>query len=187
VRIFDRIADPMRIALGAEYGTPEALLAAAKHLRHLGYRRLDAFTPFEVAGIEEVLAIRRTRIPLVTLIAGLVGVTVGYLVQWYCNSFDYPIDVGGRPLHPLPAYIPITFETMILFGALATFAALLFTSRLPEPWNPLLEVEGFRRATIDRYWIGVDARDPSFDPERTERELRATEPLRVVLVGGVAA
>lgn len=176
------VVDPMRVKLGAEYASPEALLQAASEMHRRGYRRLDAYTPFEVEGLDEALGIRRTRIPLVTLVSGLLGAATGYLVQWFCNSFDYPLDVGGRPIHPAPAFIPITFETTILFAAGATFAALFIASRLPEPWNPLFEVDGFERATVDRYWIGVDGRDPSFERDATESDLRATHPLRVVEV-----
>lgn len=179
-----RFADPMHVALGAEYASPAELLRAASDLHERGYRRIDAYTPFEVEGLDDALGLHRTRIPIVTFVAGLIGAVTGYVIQWYCNSVDYPLNVGGRPIHSVPAFIPITFETTILFAALATFAALLLVSRLPEPWNPLLEIEGFERATVDRYWLGVDARDPIFERDATAGDLRATGALRVVEVPG---
>lgn len=175
-----RVVDPMRVAMAAEYDSGDALLRAAAALRARGYARLDAYTPIEIEGLEEQLSIPRTRIPLVTLIAGALGVAVGYLIQWYCNSVSYPIDVGGRPIHSAPALIPITFETMILFGAIATTIALFAASRLPELWSPLFDVAGFERASIDRYWLGIDERDPHFDAPRTREHFFATAPLRIV-------
>jgi hypothetical protein len=176
--------DPMRLAIAAEYESGDALIRAIDALRARGYGRLDAYVPTEVEGLDDHLAIPRTRIPIATLIAGVLGVATGYLVQWYCNSVSYPLDVGGRPIHPAPAYIPITFETMILFAAVVTTLALFAACRLPELWSPLGEVPGFERATIDRYWLGIDARDPRFDPRRTREHLFATDALRIVDLRG---
>jgi hypothetical protein len=173
-------ADPMRIGVAAEYASSAALLAAIAALRARGYVRLDTYTPTEIDGLDEHLAIPRSRIPLVALLAGGLGVAAGYLVQWYCNSVNYPLDVGGRPIHSAPAFVPITFETMILFAAVATTVALFAACRLPEVWNPLFEIDGFERATIDRYWLGVDERDAQFELGRTRQHLSATAPLRDV-------
>ncbi len=181
----NRFVDPRQLAIAAEYPSPAALLAAVQALRGHGYDRLDAYTPTEIDGLDEQLAIPRSRIPLVTLVAGVLGVAVGYLVQWYCNSVSYPLDVGGRPIHSAPAFIPITFETMILFAAVATTAALFVTLRLPELWNPLFEVPGFERASVDRYWIGLDRRDPRFEQQRTRQHFVATGAMRVVDLGEV--
>jgi hypothetical protein len=174
------VVDPMRVGLAAEYATPDALHAAAVALRGHGYRRLDAYAPYPLPAVEDALAVTRTRLPRVVFAGGFLGACVGYGVQWFCNTWSYPIDVGGRPIHPVPAFVPITFETTVLFASFAAFGGLLLASRLVEPWNPLFEVEGFERATVDRFWIAVDERDPRFRLERTGDDLAATAPLRVV-------
>ncbi len=176
------IADPLRIAMAAEYESPDAVVRAAQSLRSLGYVRIDGYTPFDVEGLEECLAIGRTKVPAVAFVCGLAGAVIGYGIQWYCNAIDFPINVGGRPLNSAPAFIPITFETTILFAAFGAFFAFFAIGRLPELWNPLFEVDGFERASVDRYWIGIDARDPRFDPSRTLSDLHATAPLRVVVL-----
>jgi mono/diheme cytochrome c family protein len=176
----ESVADVARLGLLAEYDDARDLVRAAAAMRERGYERLDTFTPYEIPGLEHILGIRRTRVPLITLLAAITGATVGYLVQWWTNAVAYPIQVGGRPLHSAPAYVPITFETTVLFGGIATFLAVLALSRLTRLWAPVDEIEGFERATVDRYWLAVDWRDPRFDPERTATELEATAPLRVV-------
>ncbi len=174
------VADPMRVGIAAEYDSPEAVVAAAEALYAEGYRRLDAYTPYPLEELDEKLHLRRTRVPVVTFVAGVLGALTGYLIQWYCNTVDYPLDVGGRPLHPVLSYLIITFETMVLFAGCATFVAFFVAGRLPEPWNPLFEIVGFDRVSADRFWLGLDRRDERFDPVSTGAHLAETGALRVV-------
>ena len=155
--------DPMRIAVAAEFATAEELKEAAGELRERGYERLDAYTPYPVDGLADLLGIRRTRLPWLTLAGGAFGGISGYLLQWWCNGIDYPLDVGGRPLNSAPAFIPVTFEMTVLFASLFLFFGLWIGSRLPEVWNPLFELDGFERASVDRFWLAVDARDPRLE------------------------
>ena len=179
-----RSVTPASAGLIAEYATEQDLRAAAERLRERGYELLDAYTPCEVDELDDALGLRRSRLPIVTLVAGLVGAALGYLVQWYCNSYNFPIDVGGRPIHPMPSYIVITFETMVLCASLATFVGFFVASGLPRLWTPLDEVPGFERVTSDRYWLVVDRRDSRFDLERSRDDLATTSPLRVAAVPG---
>jgi hypothetical protein len=95
--------------------------------------------------------------------AGLFGGGFAYLLQRWCNAGDFPINVGGRPLDSAPAFIPIAFETTVLFAALAGFFVTLGFSGLPRLYHPLFEVPGFERTTVDRYWLGIDDADPRFE------------------------
>lgn len=169
--------DPMSLGVLAQYETPEAIIAAAAELRRRGLRRIDAYTPYPLEDLAETIEVPRSRIPRASLAAGLLGACVGYGVQWFCNSFDYPIPVGGRPIHPVLAFVPITFETTVLFAGTATFLAFFVASRLPEIASPIFDVPGFERSTVDRFWLAVDARDPIFDPDETWQVLEATGPL----------
>jgi hypothetical protein len=175
-----------REGLMAEYATPEALVAVVRRLHASGYRRVDAFTPYPVAGVEEALAIPRSSIPRWVLGAGLFGAAAAFLVQWWTNAVDYPILVGGRPLFSAPAWIPITFETAILCASLAAFLGLFAKARLPTLWHPVFEVEGFESAQVDGYWVMVGEDDPSFDAAATAAELERGGALRVVRVEAVS-
>src|SRR5258708_40321217 len=105
--------------LMAEFGGHEALVDAARRARAEGYRALEAYTPFPIHGLSEALGRRRTAVPLFVLIGGMVGGLGGYFMQWYSMAVDYPFNIGGRPLHSWPAFIPITFELTILCAALS--------------------------------------------------------------------
>jgi hypothetical protein len=162
----------MRTGLVAEFLTPDALLAAARALRKKGYTDLDAFTPYPIHGMDEALALPRSRINWLTLPCALFGLVGAYLIQWWCNGYDYPLDVGGRPPHSAPAFVPITFEMMVLFGGLGAMTLFFVLSKLPELYAPIFDVDGFERASIDAFFLGIDERDPMFDRVRAELELR---------------
>jgi hypothetical protein len=159
----------------AEFAGPEGLERAFEALQRAGYTRLSTWTPYPSKRLVEKLP--ESIVAWVMLAAGLLGGGFGYLLQWWVNVRAYRIDVGGRPLHAAPAFIPITFESAVLAAGLAGFFTLLWACRLPRLHHPLFEVEGFERASVDRFWLGVDASDPRFDA-RVADELTALGALR---------
>jgi hypothetical protein len=117
----------------------EGLIRAVRGARREMVRVYDVFTPFPVHGLDEAMGIRRTRLPYVTLIAGLTGLSFALLLQYYANVLDWPLNVGGKPDNTTLAFIPISFELTVLFGGLATVAAFLLRTRLfpgKKPWLP---------------------------------------------------
>jgi hypothetical protein len=165
----------------AEFESADALVRAYDALQRAGYTRLRAWTPYGVKGL--VRRLPDSPIPWIMLAAAVLGGGVGYLVQWWCNARAFPINVGGRPLHSVPAFIPITFESAVLAASLTGFFSMLALSELPRLNHPLFEVEGFDRASVDRFFIGVDQADPRFD-ERVREELTALGALRCERLGG---
>jgi hypothetical protein len=173
----------MRSGLLAEFGTPEDLLAAIEALHQKGYRKMDAFTPHPFHGLEQALRLPRSGINIVVGPLGIAMAIAGYGFQWYCNALDYPINVGGRPPHSPLAFVPITFETGVLWTALFGMAALFFAARLTELHHPVFDVPGFERASIDTYWLGIDRRDRMFNLVSTSDDLAAQRPLLIAEAG----
>jgi hypothetical protein len=151
----------------AEFRTVEALENAYEALTRAGYTRLTTWTPFPVKKVLRRLP--ESAVPWIMLAAALLGGTAGYVIQWWCNARSYPIDVGGRPLHSAPAFIPITFESAVLASCVVGFFVLLGLSGLPRLHHPVFEIDGFDRAMIDRFWIGVDDSDPAYADGVTEQ------------------
>jgi Protein of unknown function (DUF3341) len=170
--------------LMAEFSTGNALLDGIRALRACGVSRLDAFTPYEVAGLQRMLGVRRSWLPWVSLAVGLAAGGGAYLLQWWINVVDYPLNIGGRPYHSAPAFIPITFEMTVLFAAAAALISALVLGGLPRLWHPVFEVDGFERATIDRFWLAVEAGESGLDPSRATAALEAAGVLRIVWWGG---
>lgn len=170
----------VREGLIAEFRTANEMLAAIAALRERGYRELESFSPFPVPGTDERLGLKRPWLPWFVLAAGLMGGLLGYAIQWYANVWHYPQNAGGRPAHAIPAFIPTTFESAVLGAALAGFVVLLLSLGLPRLWHPLFEIDGFERASIDRFWVTIAAHDPEFDPVYTPRALEPFNPISVV-------
>jgi hypothetical protein len=169
-----------RPALMAEFGSGPELLGGIRALSACGLSRFDAFTPYEVAGLDELLGVRRSKLPWIALAVGLAAGGGAYLLQWWINVVDYPLNIGGRPYHSAPAFIPITFEMTVLFASAAALISAIVLGGLPRLWHPVFEVDGFERATIDRFWLAVGVGDAALDRARDTAALEAAGALRVV-------
>ena len=172
-----------RAGLAAEFGDPPAMLAAVRRLREQGFAQLDTFAPYEVAGGDDALGLPRPKLLRWMLGPGLAAGAAAYALQWFLNGWQYPLIVGGRPLNSAPAWLPIAVVTTLMMAALAAAAIFAWCARLPALWHPLFEIEGFERATSDRFWVAVSRRDPLFDSAGTAALLEAAGALRIVSFG----
>src|SRR5688500_16228629 len=116
----DAFAVPEIYGVLAEFDSAEQLIDAVHAAREAGFERMDAYSPCPVEGLVDAIGARRTRLPLIVLLGGVAGGVLGYFMQWYMTAISYPLNIGGRPPHTWPAFIPVTFELTILGAALAT-------------------------------------------------------------------
>lgn len=158
--------------LVAEFSSPEEVLEAARRAWGSGYRSMDAFTPFAVEGLAEAIGFPKTRVPLVTLLCGLAGGAGGYFMMWYSATISYPLNVGGRPLHSWPAFIPITFELAVLCASLGTVIGMLALNGLPRPHHPIFNTPHYADRSGSRFYLCVKADDRLYDPAGTREFLR---------------
>lgn len=166
-------------ALVAEFAEPDTLVAALRRARDAGYSRIDAFSPFPVEGAAEALDLREGWLAWVATGGFLFGGTFGYLLLWYLNGVNYPINVGGRPLAAWPAFTLPAFEIAVLFAVLAAFAAMLYADRLPRLNHPLFELERFGLVSRDRFFLAIAASDPRFEADGTRAFLAELGPARI--------
>jgi len=166
----------------AEFDDPTALVAATERAYRAGYRRMDAYSPFPIEELHEALGARHTRLPLVVLIGGLCGCLGGYGLQYWVSTMAYPINVGGKPFHSWPAFIPVTFECTILVAALSAVLGMLALNGLPMPYHPVFNVPRFALASRNRFFLCIEAADPKFDLEATRRFLETLSPREVATV-----
>lgn len=165
--------------LMAEFEEHDQVLEAARRAYAEGYRRMDAYSPFPVEELAEALGHEYTPVPLFALMGGIVGGLGGYFMEWYSMARLYPINVGGRPHNSWPNFIPVTFELTVLVAALSAFIAVLVLNRLPQPHHPVFNVPEFERASIDRFFLCIEADDPKFSVDETRKFLESLRPCKI--------
>src|SRR5438477_4705919 len=154
---------PDLYGLMAEFDDPNAIVVAARRAYTEGYRRMNAYSPFPIEELSEAIGFHHNRLPLIVLIGGILGGLSGYLLQYYTAVIDYPINIGGRPLHSWPAFIPITFEMTVLGAALFAVLGMLALNGLPMPYHPVFNAPRFELASRNRFFLCIETRDPKFD------------------------
>jgi len=165
----------------AEYRSPQALLDAAHRAHAAGYRSMDAFTPFPIEALSEVVCDHhRSKVPLVCLVGGIVGALGGWALAYWTSTIDYALNIGGKPFNSWPAFIPVIFETTVLFAAFSAGLGMLALNRFPEPYHPVFNVESFRtKASRDGFFLCLEATDPKFDRDASRAFLAETGAVEV--------
>ncbi len=172
-------AAPRLYGLLAEYEQPEALIEAARTIKAAGYVHLEGYSPFPIEELPEVLHLPASKVPLYTLIGGILGGGGAYFMLWYSSVIDWPWNIGGRPHNSWPSFIPITFELTVLGASLFAVFSMLALNGFPRPHHPVFNAPAFLRASRDRFFLCVEAEDPRFDPAGTRAQLEATEAVAV--------
>ena len=144
------------------------ILNAASKVREAGFLKFDAISPYPIHGMEEACGIKRSGIPYITFIAGVVGLLAGLALVYYTSAIDWPINVGGKPMFSLPAFIPVMFELTILFAALSSVGALFYLCKMPRVNPPVIDKD----LTCHKFAIFIPENDIGFNSERVEKMLK---------------
>jgi hypothetical protein len=166
----------------AEFETAQALVDAARRTHGEGYRKMDAYSPVPIEELHDALHMHDERLPKMVMIGGILGGLGGYGLQYWVSTMAYPMNVGGRPLHSWPSFIPVTFETTILAAALTAVLGMLALNGLPQPFHPVFNVPRFALASRNRFFLCIEARDPKFDIAATKTFLESLGAREVSVV-----
>lgn len=154
---------------------PYHLLKAAQSAHLRNFVHCDAFTPYPIHGLDKILRHKRSLIPWVTLLFGLIGCFGGLGFQIWVSAVDWPVNIGGKPYLSIPAFIPVTFECTVLLGGLATFAAVLWFCRLPNYHTRALDKE----ITNHTFALYVPAKEAGFREEDVKQFLEKAGAVEV--------
>ncbi len=167
----------------ARFDSVKELFHACEKVRDAGYSRWDSHSPFPVHGLDAAMGLRASKLPWICLITGLSGAGFGMLMQWWVHTQGYPLVISGKPLFSWQAFVPITFELGVLFGALGAMLGMFALNQLPMLHHPLFSSKQFEQVTDDKFFISIESWDPKFDPGETSRFLEEIGAAHVELVG----
>jgi hypothetical protein len=173
----------MKRGIAVEYDELAGLVGAIRLVRGRGLDKLEAYTPYPVPELDELLGAKKSPLSYVAAIGATFGAVSGYFLQWLLDAYLNPVNSGGRPPHMPLAYVIITIEMGFLFGGLFVFFANFATARLVKLWEPIADADGIASATRAGYWLAVDADDARYDAPSLAAALRGTQPRRLELFG----
>jgi hypothetical protein len=142
-------------------------------VRDAGFTKWDAHTPFPVHGLSKAMGLKRSQLPWIVLVMALMGGSLGFLMQVWVHMSAYPLVISGKPFFSWPAFIPITFELAVLFGAFGAVFGMLGLNRLPMHYHPVFRSKVFERVTDDAFFISIESWDPRFDASATKKMLES--------------
>ena len=141
-------------------------LGATQESRERGLTIVDVFAPYAVHGMDRAMGLLRSRLPWVCFALGLFGAAFKVWFEFWTTASDWPINVGGKPWNSLPAFVPITFEVMVLFAGVSTMIAFFLVARL-FPGKPA--VIAYPGVSDHRFVLVLEETDAAFDPEEVRR------------------
>jgi hypothetical protein len=177
--------------LAAEFTTTPGIYHAAEKVHAAGYKWFDCQVPFAVHGLDRAMGVKMTILPILVFFGGLTGLIAACVLQVFTNSLEidiwallpvvgYQFDVSGKPLLGPAAFVPVAFEMTVLFSALTAVFGTLFLNKLPMFYHPTLKHPALSRATDDRFFLIIEARDPKFNHDDVEAFLQTLDPETVI-------
>lgn len=141
-------------------------LAAVSASRRRGFKVVDVYAPYTVHGLEEAMGMVPSRLPWIVFLLGLAGATFKVWFEFWTTMVDWPLNVGGKPFNSLPAFIPVTFEVMVLCAAVGAVLSLFFVCRLFPAKRAVAPVAGL---TDDRFAVVLEESNSTFDIDQVQR------------------
>jgi len=166
----------------AEFESSGAILRAAEAVRDAGYRRWDVFSPFPIHGLDKVMGLKNSRVGWFSFIFGGGAFTGTLLMLWYCNAFDYPILIGGKPMFSLPMSVVPAYILLVLAAALGAFIGMIALNELPRLYHPLFGKRRFDLVSRDKFFLAIGANDSKFSMTETREWLQGIGGVNVEIV-----
>ena len=162
--------------LVATFADEQDVLEAVRATRQRGYNIVDVYAPYALHGLENALGWRPSRLPWIVFAAGLAAATFKVWFEYWTSAVDWPINVGGKPWNSLPAWVPVTFEVMVLAAGLTAVFAFMVVCRLYPGKRETLPVP---RVTDDHFALILEESDSRFDVEKVSQLLARCHPLAI--------
>jgi hypothetical protein len=172
------MSSPRLFGIALEFDSPAALVEAAKKVREHDFHHFEVYSPYPIKELDEIVP-SENLVPMMVLTGGVLGALTAQVMEYYVAAYEYPINVGGRPLNSWPAFIPITFELTVLFASLAAFLGMLWLAGLPLLHHPVFNLPNFARASNDRFFLIIEGRDSALESEHKRESLNELGALSI--------
>ena len=150
----------------AEFSSPGTVYKAAESLRDAGYKSFEVYSPFPIHGMDDAMGLKPSPLGWIVLCGGSLGLLTGLSLQTWVATTAYKMVISGKPFFSYPAFVPVTFELMVLFSAFSAVFGMLVLNKLPQHYFPYFRSKNFKKATSHGFFVSVDARDPLFDKQK---------------------
>jgi len=170
---------PSLYGLLAEFDSPAELVTATQKAYDMGFRHMDAYSPFPIEEVAEAVGFHRTKLPIIVLVGGLLGLGGGFALEYWVSVLEYPLNIGGRPLASWPSFFVPAYELTILAASLSAVIGMLALNGLPQPYHPLFNIAEFENVTRDKFYLCLEATDEKFDAMQTRKFLEEQHPNNV--------
>ena len=146
----------------ASFDDENVLFPAVKKVRLAGYKIHDVYTPYPVHGLDHALGLRETSLHTAGFIYGITGTAIALGCMGWIFTSDWPLNIGGKPHFPLPAFIPITFETTVLMSAVGMVLTFCYLCQMA----PFVRKHHFHlRATDDTFVMVIECTQKTNESE----------------------
>lgn len=149
--------------VAGEFDGPSEIIEAAHKAREAGYTKIEAYTPFPVHGLTDAIGFEESKIKWIIFWSGVFGAIAGFGLQMWVLMVAMPVNAGGKPYFSWPAFIPVTFECMVLCASFGAVLGMLGLNGLPQPYHPIFEAKRFNLASQTKFFLVIEANDPMFD------------------------
>jgi hypothetical protein len=156
----------------AEFRNPKELIDAAKLVNQNGYRNFDTFSPFPIHGMDKAMSLQKSKLGWIVFSHGLLGFSGAVAMIYWMMVVDYPLNISGKTLMNVPAWVPVVFELTVLLSAFGAVFGMLFLNGLPKFNHPLFNSENFKKVTDDGFFVCIESEDPQFDTEKVQKLLK---------------
>lgn len=110
--------------IDAHFPDPESFVRGLKVLREAGIRGFEAYAPATLVAVEDLLPRPGSPVRFITFGGAVCGCLVAFGLC-IVTALNYNLVVGGKLPAQIMGYFVPAFELTILFGGLATIAAVV--------------------------------------------------------------
>lgn len=151
-------------------------LDAVRLSRKRGFKIVDVYAPYAVHGVEEAMGLAPSRLPWIVFALGVLGAGLKVWFEFWTTAIDWPLNVGGKPFNSLPAFVPVTFEVMVLFAAVGAVLSFFFVCRLFPGKKSLMPVPG---VTDNRFAVVLEETDSRFEAGEVQKVFEGLHAVHV--------